>query len=249
MAWETSVFAYLHVCCCCAKRAASFRRRWGASVTHGTWKRCTVGAKLTMAARRAEAQRYVPVAMVMVRFNSTMYIIHYNSIRFDGTVQEKWSWKTMNSTTGVEGFGIGSSPGLCERFWGLTLNSWSAFTVSHLICPVNKSQHMCLPNCDLSRFGNILHVKGGRRHAEPYHAQVFWTMLCWPCMTMPWSLPQELIVHRPSWQYQFSCDFSMFPWLWAKNIQHLVQQSGLTTDSVYPVKSQQWYRQYSRKKT
>lgn len=64
---------------------------------------------------------------------------------------------------------------------------------------------------------------------------------------MPWSLPQELIVHRPFWQYQFSCNFSMCPWRWAKNIQHLVQQSGLTTDSVYPDKSQ-WYYQYSKEK-
>lgn len=104
-----------------------------------------------------------------------------------------------------------------------------------------------LTNCELSRFGKFLHVKGGRRHAEPYRAQVFWTMLCWPCMTMPWSLPQELIVHRPFWQYQFSCNFSMCPWRWAKNIQHLVQQSGLTTDSVYPDKSQ-WYYQYSKEK-
>lgn len=147
----------------------------------------------------------------------------------------------------VEGLGIGSSPGLCERFWGVTLNSWSAFTVSHVFLPCQQIPKYVLTNCELSRFGNILHVKGWRRHAEPYHAQVFWRMLCWRSMTMPWSLPQELIVQRPFWQYQFSCNFSMFPWLWAKNIQHLVQQSGLTTDSVYPVKSQ-WYRQYSKEK-
>lgn len=39
-----------------------------------------------------------------------------------------------DSITGVEGLGIGSSPGLCKRFWGVTgvtLNSWNAFTLSH----------------------------------------------------------------------------------------------------------------------
>jgi len=63
-------------------------------VTHGTWRFPCAGAKLTMAARRVEAQRYVSVAMVMVKFNSTMYIIPSDLME---NIQEKWSWKTMNS--------------------------------------------------------------------------------------------------------------------------------------------------------
>ena len=158
-------------------------------------------------------------------------------------IQEKWSWQ--------KGFNY-----WCRRTWDRILRDFGelpsiheAHLQSHIFLPCQQiPTYVCLTNWELSRFGIFLHCKGGRRHAEPYHAPVFWTMLCWPCMTMPWSLPQELIVHRPFWQSQFSCNFSMFPWLWAKNIQHLVQQSGLTTDSVYPVKSQQWYRQYSKEK-